>query len=829
MNYSSDQYYKSQNLYDLEVSCNQGLSDENIDTLSEQSGISGFMPVKTSDQVAYLDNKQLTARIQSMDFTNTEGSDSLNRLVLKEGRFPENPDEIVLCDDRKKNFKFDVGDTFSIAQNESDSATLKYKEFKIVGSVSSPEYVCATAQEVSSVGSGIVGQIGFCMSGAFADDYPTTQVYITLDGAKDFSYGTSAYSDFVSERKQSFEDLAPTIEDQIVDSRNAKVEEKRSELISAVRAGQMSIAQAQAVAAQAQQQVDDIARPEVYCLDRSQNFGIESRRMDSERMDKIASVFPLIFFLVAALVCLTSMTRMVDEERALIGTLKSLGYSRYRIGAKYMLYVFIACVAGGIVGIIALSSFLPWIIQNAYGIIYSIPYCIAPPDMPIFAGSILAMLAIVSLATFFSLRSALAEKPAPLLLPKVQKAGKRVLLERIRPLWNRLNFLWKINLRNTFLFKKRFIMTTIGIMGCTALLLTGFGLNDSINDIIDKHYGNVCLYNTQIKFDPDSLEGEEKNKFDDFVNNPEYFSDSNLIYDKSFKVQTEKEGNVTVILDVPQDFQNFSKAYDFRNRETKEPLNLGDDEVILNEKLANMLNVKVGDEFELYFLDSLGNIKGTSIKLKCTGICEFYIMNYVFAGKNAITQAYKDYPDEEIKYNSILTTSPTDQGIRDQITEKSKDISAIKTVSFNDEAIKNYREMLKAVTSIVVVLIVSAAALAFIVLYNLTNINITERVREIATFKVLGFHNRELRKYIFREVILLSVIGSVIGLVAGIALEKFVVLSAEVAPVMFGRSIHPLSFVISFALSILFTIIVLLFMRPKIRKVEMVESLKSYD
>ncbi|MCF0104604.1 MAG: FtsX-like permease family protein, partial [Eggerthellaceae bacterium] len=474
---------------------------------------------------------------------------------------------------------------------------------------------------------------------------------------------------------------------------------------------------------------------------------------------------------------------MVEDDRGLIGTYKALGYSRLSIAFKYMFYIFVACILGGLIGCSLLCVFLPWFTQFAYQIIYTIPYY-APPLMPLqIAVSIALMLLIVSITTYFSLHATLNESPITLLHRKVGKVGKKIVLERLSIIWNRLSFLWKIILRNTFLFKKRLIMTVIGIMGCTALILAGFGLNDGINDIIDLQYGNITLDNAFSSLNLKDINAEEKQQVLSFYDNPEYFSDNALISETAFKINTEKDGDVVVYLDVPDNSENFLNNYDLHNPKTKQKLELGDNDVIINEKLASLLNVKEGDEFQIYLLDALGNITDKPIKLKCTEICEYYINNYVFAGKQAIQEAYQPYPNKSIDYNMMLSKVPNDTELRNQLSEKAQNIPGINSISYNDEAIDNYRELLKSVSMVDILLIVSAAALAFIVLYNLININITERVREIATFKVLGFYNRELRSYIFREVILLSIFGAFLGLFAGIFLTRFVVKSAELSMV----------------------------------------------
>lgn len=576
----------------------------------------------------------------------------------------------------------------------------------------------------------------------------------------------------------------------------------------------------------AQKQIDDLENPTWYVMDRTANYGVASFNADADRVDSIAQVFPFIFFLVAALVALTTMTRMVEEERMLIGTYKALGYSRARITAKYLVYASIASVAGSAVGIAVLSQVLPAVIMQAYGIIYFVPS--QPLPLAIDAG--LAALAaglgvgVTLAATWAAATATLRERPATLMLPRAPKSGKRILLERAAPLWRHLSFSWKVTFRNLFRYKKRFVMTVIGIAGCTALLLTGLGLSDAINDIIDNQFGKITKYNAMVSLE-DDLTGQEQGELDEVLGDSQLVSDHARVQRENMLATGPDDADQHVQVIVPQDAAGIDRFVMMRTRLGHDPIELGDEGVVLSEKLATQLGVGVGDAVSLTEQDAIGNATGSPHEATVTGVMENYIYNYVFIGP----ERYERLMGEGPPYSTVLAIATSDADRRAELSRELGGLDGVKTVAYNDETIDAYRDMLSSVNMIVVVLVVAAAALAFIVLYNLTNINITERVREIATLKVLGFTPREVDAYIYRETALLSIIGSLVGLVLGVWMESFVVVTAEVDQVMFGRVIHPVSFLIAFALTMLFTVFVMVAMRRKLAGVDMVESLKSNE
>ncbi|WP_276683701.1 FtsX-like permease family protein [Slackia piriformis] len=579
--------------------------------------------------------------------------------------------------------------------------------------------------------------------------------------------------------------------------------------------------------ADAQAEIDALETPEIMVLDRTKNIGVESFVSDAGRMNRIAMVFPFIFFLVAALVSLTTMTRMVEEERVLIGTYKALGYSKARITSKYLIYAVVASGVGAAVGIVALSLFLPYFIMNAYSIIYAIPVRPTPIDPGLALLSAGLGVGITVAATCFAAASTLRETPAALMLPRAPKAGKRILLERVKPLWSRMSFSWKVTARNIFRYKRRFFMAVIGIAGCTALLLTGLGLQNAINDIIDKQFGEIYHYNMVVR-EADGVSQEDASAVDGILADAGLESAHAAAHTENMlaaRVDDPNGEQQRFELIVPEDPQQFSEYVTMRERVGHDPLSLDGEGVVISEKLANELRLSTGEAMLLFDEDAVGNATGEGREVRVSGIMENYVSQYAFA----TPEAFGEISDEAPAFTTLFVKATEDETQRAALSDELLAIDGVKTVGFNDETIESYRTMLKSVDAVVVVLVVAAAALAFVVLYNLTNINITERQREIATLKVLGFNAHEVNAYIYRETLLLSAIGALVGCVLGIFMEGFVVVTAEVDQVMFGREIHALSFVIAFVLTMLFSVLVTLFMRKKLSDIDMVESLKSVE
>ena len=611
-------------------------------------------------------------------------------------------------------------------------------------------------------------------------------------------------------------------------SAEAQTTEGRKSLEDQRAEVEKQLADGQAKIDEAQKKIDELKEPDVYVLDRTKEIGVAAYQADSERINDIANVFPLMFFLVAALVSLTSMTRMVSEERTLIGVHKALGYSTVQIATKYLLYALSASLLGAVIGIACLSQVLPGVIVSAYGSIYTIPNGGAPYpiqlDSALLSG--LSGIGITLLSTMAAVLSSLKEEPSSLMLPKAPKAGSKIFLERVEPLWSRLSFSWKVTIRNLVRYKRRLIMTLVGIAGCTALLLVAFGLRDSISDIIDNQWPAISHYDYIVGMTSDVSE-EEVDQINAELNqvgatNIHRITRENVLLESS----TQKAGSLTRTTIMTSDsLQDVTGLATLRNRLSGQAIELGEDSVVITEKLAKRLGVGVGDTIQVYAQDRIGNASGEPSTLTVTGVAENYVGSYLYLGPSA----WHSLGIQDQAADGWYATLPEDQATRDAFGEKLINQTGVATVDDVNEAIRTYRESLAVVNRVVAILIVAAALLAFIVLYNLTNINIEERIREIASLKVLGFTRHEVDAYVFREIALLAIFGALFGLVLGTYLEGFVVQTAEIDLVMFGRAIHAPSYWFAFGLTLVFSLLVYVAMRPKLKNIDMVESLKSVE
>ena len=568
----------------------------------------------------------------------------------------------------------------------------------------------------------------------------------------------------------------------------------------------------------AKKQIKKIEKPTLYILDRDSHQSFVEYEGCANSIDALAKIFPVFFFAVAALVCLTTMTRMVDEQRINIGTLKGLGYKTSQISKKYILYALIACITGSILGLAIGFSVFPTVIFFAYGMMYSIENIVYVFSIPIAIGITSLALIIITLSAYMACRKELKETPAILMRPKAPKSGKRILLERVPFIWNRFSFISKVTVRNIFRYKKRFLMTVLGIAGCTALILTGFGIKDSIEMILTGQYGTLFKYDMSLVIQSDMTDKQiyelRKNLSDiDEINKYEFFSYEN----GDIKVNnTTKE--ITIV--VPENLKKMDKFIHLQDRKTQNPIKLNNKGIVLTEKIARDLGVKAGDEIELI------NSDDKKVKIKVSNITENYISHYVYISPENYTKLF----EKDLDFNRVIgiLNNPSVK-IEDKLSKKLFDIDTIDGITFNTASKETFHNTIKNLNYVVLIMIISAGALAFVVLYNLTNVNISERIREIATIKVLGFYDKEVSAYIYRENIILTIIGTVVGLGLGTILHKFIMVTVEIQSMMFGRVIDMSSYFIAAVLTIVLSLFVNLAMFYKLRNVKMVESLKSVD
>ena len=567
--------------------------------------------------------------------------------------------------------------------------------------------------------------------------------------------------------------------------------------------------------ADAKEEVENLKKPKWYVFSRTDNPGYAEYGENSERINNISKVFPVFFILVAVLVCLTTMSRMIEEQRVQIGTLKALGYSDGDIIFKYMFYAVSATVTGSVIGSVIGMYLFPFVIITAYGMLYDLPKPVIEIDVMTGLFSTLLFSFAISATVWLTARSSLKEEAAQLMRPKTPKLGKRILLEYITPVWKRFNFSAKVTARNLFRYKRKMLMTVIGISGCTALLVTGFALHDSINDIIEKHFGELLQYDGIVVCNSDT-DPEAADKAENILS---AHGEHMRIYQKLVTVSANGK-NLSAYIVVPSDASGFTDFIVLRDRVSGKGYELSDGDIYIDEKSSMLLNgVNAGDDLEI----SLSDTEKRTVKL--TAYFENYPNHYIYMSEKTYSDIFGNTP----QYNTIYFRHDLGVEGEDALASELLDIDGILNVSFNSSATVTFENMLAPLDYVIVVIITAAGLLAFVVMYNLTNINITERIREIATLKVLGFYDGEVDSYIFRENILLSLLGTGAGLVLGFFLARFVIVTAEVDIVMFGRNIYPPSYILAAVITMLFSLVVTLAMHSRLKKIDMIEALKSVE
>ncbi len=631
------------------------------------------------------------------------------------------------------------------------------------------------------------------------------------DGWVEYKEGKRTFTEEISDAKTDLKDAYQELTDGEKDYADGL-----SEYEDAKKEADVKLSDARQKLADARRKISDMDKCKWYILGRDTNVGYVSFQQDAERMGNLASVFPLIFFLVAALVCLTTMTRMVEEQRIQIGGMKALGYGKGAIAFKYVGYALFSSLSGSILGLAVGCTLLPAIIYYAWGILYTLDKLIIPLYPAVSILSALAAVGIVTIAALASCFSSLSSVPAELMRPKAPPMGKRVLLERVVPLWRRLSFIHKVTVRNLFRYKKRFLMTAIGIGGCTALIVTGFGLRDSIFGLMDKQYDDIYSYTAQVGL-LDDVTTDEIADITKALDKTDGVRDWMMCSQVAISAESQKRTLDCSLMTV-SDRGRFEEFVHFRHRLDSGPVVLPDDGVVLTEKLASLLDVGVGDTVTLS-----GDER---VSARVADITENYIMHYVYLSDTYYETLFGKRPAE----NLILAAYDEDsQEICDTVASKLVPLSGVTSVSRISDTRRTYTSSMESVDYAVIVIIVSAAALAFVVLYNLTNINITERRRELATLKVLGFYDREVSTYIYRENMVLTLFGICLGLVMGKYLHGWLVLTVEIDMLMFIRNAQPKSYLYAVLLTVLFSLLVNVAAYFRLKKIDMVESLKILE
>lgn len=792
MKEAGDRLYNTYNLSDISVISTSGLTADNIRDLESIEGIQAVRASLFVDAMARgTGEKEKNLRLYSMpiklkseyapliDLIPDYGIDTspeydMNGVEIVSGRMPLNDTEIALDNTLDGSLVKQLGDEITLT-TAGGTVTLR-----VVGFIRSPMYISLFERGTSSIGNGTSDGFAYASGNAISSlgtKLPVMSLlntyYTRADIVISGKEGLSAYSD-------EYEALVNEVTDRIED-------------YASTQSGTW------------------------YIQDRSGNPGYSDYSENTDRIAAVGDVFPLIFFIVAALVCLTTMTRMVEEQRIEMGTMKALGYGGWQIAMKYAVYAMSACISGGVVGAIIGFKLFPYVIMKGYSIMYYLGKLETPYRADIAFMAIAAMAVCTAAATFSACYASLKEVPATLMRPKAPKAGRWVLLEKIPFIWKKLSFTSKVTVRNLFRYKKRFFMSVIGIAGSGALLVTAFGLNDSIFGIIEKQFGDIWqmdvqayVYEAMPLADMQELLG--KNPANDDFDSVMFCLDSQMECKNGGRSQ-----NGVHLLGV-ESAGSMAGRINLHNGGA--PVTLDDSGVVVTAKLAETLSIKVGDEINM-------RTGGEDHLMRVIGVADNYVYHYVY-----ITAAYYETVfGKAMQYNGFMGN------LKDGLTDGTMD--AMSTQLLSDSRMYTVRtigsiydsvwDSLSILNYVVLVLILGSGMLTFVVMLNLTNINIGERMRELATLRVLGFYDKEMYAYIFRENNALSVIGAFVGLVFGKIMHLFVIRTCEVDMVMFVRSAKPLSYVYAFALTIVFSLIVNLLMRPKVRAIDMVESLKSAE
>ncbi len=610
--------------------------------------------------------------------------------------------------------------------------------------------------------------------------------------------------------------------EQKLENSKQEIAENEQKLEDARKETQEKLDEAQEKLNDAKTQIAKIEKPTWYILDRNSNYGYAEYIQDTDRIGNLAKVFPIVFFLVAALISLTSMSRMIEEQRVQIGTLKALGYNKIQISFKYIIYAFLATIIGGIAGMIIGFKLLPAIITMMYGMMYTLPKaeCVIRMDIGML-GLGFALICTLG-ATIYTCVKELKEKPAELMLPKAPKPGKRIMLEKITFIWRRLKFTNKVTARNVFRYKKRMLMTVIGVAGCTSLIIAGFGIRNAIGNMIPNQYGEIFKYDGTIEF-KDGVTKTQIQEENEKVKSLDKIEDTLPSYMKTVEI-TSIQNSQTINLVVPEQTDKLDEFIGLRSRKhKKETYTLDDESVIISEKIANLLKIKVGDTITIKNTDDIEK------DVKVGAITENYIYHFMYMSSNLYNKLYGEntYKPNTLLIKEVEGTTEDDEETAGKTILK--DDTVVAGVSFLSGTKDIFADVMDKMQLVVYILIISAGLLAFAVLYNLSNVNISERIRELATIKVLGFYDKEVFNYITKETRILTVLGIFLGLFGGYFLSMFAVKTCELDMIMFNYDIGKMCFIYGIAITIIFAEIVNLAVNRTLKKISMTESLKSVD
>ena len=801
-----DNYVDNNKMYDIKIQSTLGLTDDDLKIVRKIDNVLKVFPSKEKDSLVKINNKQEVAHLIPYD--------DINIPHVVKGRLPKNNNECVI--DKLYN-KSLLGKYI----------TIDNKKLKIVGYVESPLYM-STDRGTSLLGNGTVALFIYVNKDFLENDYYTSFNILVKDAKQEVT-SSKKYNKLVDNVIEDINKIKKIQEEKryesIIDEANNKIKEALElytnnkqeldynyNLVSSFMTEEMKkefednykkLEEAKEKIDNEKEKLDKISKGTWYIQKRKNNTGYTSIIEAIQTIDNIANMFPIIFYMVAILISLTSMTRMIEEERIEIGTLKSLGYTNLTIMSKYLLYSFLACIIGGVLGMSLGFYLLPGIVWKLYSLFYyAVPGFVC--KYRLLSGIIGTLFAFICIggATYIVANSELKEQASQLMRPKAPKNGKKILLENIPFIWKHFNFSNKVTTRNIFRYKKRSITTIIGISGCTALLVTGFGIKDSVIEIPNKQFKEIIKYDSSIILSNDS----EIEKIVDKIK-PEIYVESKGISGIIESKEKDFETNIVVF----KNNTELNKVYDLKALKDKKKLTLDDEGIIITDKIAKSLNKKINDNIKI-------NIDGINYKLKIKGITKNYVGHYIYMNK-------KYYESTISKYETNMLLVKGSNAKNKEIL-KFDSVSSINRVS---KMIKNASIMFDAMNYVVILLIIASALLDFVVLYNLANVNISERQREIATLKVLGFYDKEVDDYINKENIIFTIIGIILGMIFGIFIIDLIVASIEIDNLRIIRYIKPISFLYSALITITFSFIVNIIIHFILKKINMIESLKSIE
>ena len=769
MELSVNRWYVETNFFDLWIKSDRGITKDEVKMIQDAKNVLKVDEGYSDQMYALIEGERSVTWVYSVP-------SKVNQLKIKEGRLPKSSKECFADSKLKEQSDLKIGDWVEFETGENAAMqSIKKQAYQIVGFGDTPLYLTADRGS-STIGNGKVDYFFFLPKEDFTS-LVMTDIYVQMKGLKDEVAYQAGYEDQIKEYSAEMKKLL-----------------KESNLNGS-----------------------DLAEKNWFVLSRKENASYVEYGSDAERIGAIGKVFPIIFFLVAALVALTTMTRMVEEERNQIGTLKAMGYSNFSISAKYFWYALLASGMGSLLGLLAGQKVLPAIIMSAYQTLYQyLPYMLTPVSIWFSLYAVLAAIACTTLATAAACYKELLMMPAELMRPQSPKPGKRVLLERVGFVWKKLDFTGKATIRNLFRYKKRLFMTLFGIAGSTALLLVGFGVRDAILKVKATQYSEIIKYDTEIAVDElknQDWEVEKALSEDERIEGWIAIQKTNVVA----RANGEKQ-EISMI--VPETLNQFNNYITLRQRRNGNKIQLSENGVVITEKLARLLDVKKGDSIQVKEGEHLAK------KVKIDGITENYFMNYIYLSREYYATVMKTEP---VFMDYWIHLTESSEKSRDTFGADYLKYSSVKGVQFTQKANEKIAEMLKTMDGVIWVLVASAGLLALVVLYNLNNINVTERKRELSTLKVLGFYDREVSAYLLRENVILTLLGILIGYVFGFLLTRFVVSTAEVDVLMFGRQIRIISYLLSGLITFFFTALVNIIMHFSLKRIHMLESLKSVE